>query len=114
MHNVNVAALVAEIRSLARESRRLKDILRETWPEPVPDVIIAAQRAWVISRRRSTRLLILRAWLRGRFHLQKPLREGAYPGMKWDRERYHCLVAEQVSQEFVRETPSLLGVEAAS
>lgn len=106
MQNVNVPALVAEILSLAEESRRCKAILRRRWPDPVPESIAAAQRAWVSCRRRTTELLILRAWLRGRLHLQKPLRDGAYPGMEWDQERYHRLVAERTASRFVMEVAS--------
>jgi hypothetical protein len=84
-----VPRLCAEIRAHAEENRRLKDALGRTWTEPMASV----QRALLASRRRTTERCVLRAWLRGRFHLEKPLREGSYPGMEWDRRRYHQRVA---------------------
>lgn len=98
---IDVPRLCAEIRAHAEENRRLKDALRRTWTEPMA----AVQKRLVASRRRTTELCILRAWLRGRFHLQKPLREGSYPGMKWDRERYHQLVAERMRCELALPAP---------
>lgn len=102
---IDVPRLRAEIRAHAEENRRLKDALRRTWTEPMA----AVQKRLVASRRRTTELCILRAWLRGRFHLQRPLREGAYPGMTWDRERYHQLVAERVTCELA--VPTTLAAE---
>src|SRR5690606_1131788 len=98
IENVSLHLLVAELRARAEESRALKAALRTTWREPMGDV----QRALVRCRRRTTELCILRAWLRGRRHLQRPLREGAYPGMSWDRERHHALVAARVAADFIR------------
>jgi hypothetical protein len=95
---IDVSRLVAEIRARGCENARLKKALSERWTGPMADV----QRALVASRRRTTELVILRAWLRGRLHLQRPLRERAYPGMAWDRERYHRLVAERLAAEFQR------------
>ncbi|MBZ0116767.1 MAG: hypothetical protein K8H88_07225 [Sandaracinaceae bacterium] len=96
IENVNVALLKAELEARAQESRALKRILGATWKEPMDE----AQRALVRCRRRTTELCILRAYLRGRFHLARPLREGAYAGMTWDRERYHALVAARLAGEF--------------
>ena len=96
--DIDVAALVAAIRALAAESKNLKRALRRTWTEPMGET----QKALVRCRRRTTELCVLRAWLRGRFHLQKPLREGAYPGMEWDRERWHRLTAERAARDFAR------------
>ena len=100
--DVNTAALVAALAELAAESRRLKARLRQTWTEPMHEV----QRAWVRCRRETTRLLILRAWLRGRLHLQRPPRDGWSPNMTWDRERHHRLVAETAARDFVLEVAS--------
>jgi hypothetical protein len=80
----------------SEECRRLKKRLRRTWVEPMADV----QRAHVRARRRMTELCVLRAFTRGRRHLKKPLREGAFPGMEWDSERYHQSVAARVAQDF--------------
>ncbi|MEM9194789.1 MAG: hypothetical protein AAGF12_36765 [Myxococcota bacterium] len=94
--NIDIRALITEINTLAKESKALKRELRKPWTEPMADT----QQKLVACRRRTTRLCILRAWLRGKFHLQRPLREGAYPGMEWHQERYHRLVAAQVAGEF--------------
>ncbi|MCB9594847.1 MAG: hypothetical protein H6719_19150 [Sandaracinaceae bacterium] len=102
IENVSLSALVAAIRACADESRTLKRQLRQPWTEPMAD----AQRALARCRRRATRLLILRAWLRGRFHLASPPRDGWSPTMTWDRERHHRLVAETVAKDFVYEVAS--------
>lgn len=94
---VDIGALRAALETEAASRRALEDRLRRTWTEPMADV----QRAHVRARRRATELYILRAWLRGRFHLRAPLREGAFPGMEWDAERYHRQVAERAAQDFL-------------
>jgi hypothetical protein len=93
IENVSLTVLKTELARLAEDSRRLKRWLRTTWTRPMADV----QQELVRVRRRTTELCILRAWLRGKMHLQKPLREGAYPGMEWDRARYHELVMKVAS-----------------
>lgn len=102
IENVSLSALVAAIRARADESRALKRRLRQPWTEPMAD----AQRALVRCRRQTTRLLILRAWLRGRLHLVSPPRDGWSPTMTWDRERHHRLVAETVARDFILEEAS--------
>lgn len=92
----DIPAVVAALRAHADESRRLKALLRQTWTEPMQEV----QAALLRCQRRTTELCILRAYLRGRLHLEGPLRAGAFPGMSWDRERYHRSVAERVAQDF--------------
>ncbi|MCA9609237.1 MAG: hypothetical protein KC619_26730 [Myxococcales bacterium] len=101
---VNLGALLAAIAARAAESRALKKQLRRPWTEP--EGMADLQRALVRGRRETTRLLILRAWLRGRFHLSAPPRDGWSPTMTWDRERYHRLVAETVARDFVMEAAS--------
>lgn len=93
--NVDLDRLRAELAAHAVRSKALKAELRRPWTEPMADV----QRALHRCRRRTTELCILRAWMRGRCHLERPLREGAYPDMTWDRARYHVLVAERVAAE---------------
>jgi transposase len=63
------------------------------------------QKALVRLRRRTTELCVLRAFTRGRRHLRQPLREGAYPGMKWDSEAWHAQVAERVAKDYAVEAP---------
>lgn len=97
IENVNLPALRAAIRDRATKSKELKRQLRAPWTEPMAET----QRALVSLRRETTRLLILRAWLRGRFHLARPPRDGWSPYMSWDQERHHRLVAETVAREYV-------------
>ena len=91
----DLRALRAQLASRAHESRTLKLALSAPWTRPMAE----EQRQLVRLRRRITGLCILRAFLRGRFHLVKALREGAFPDMKWDRERWHAEVAERVARE---------------
>lgn len=103
IHHVNLHLLRAALRAHAEESRALKAALRRTWTTPMGQV----QRALRRCQRRTTELCILRAFLRGRMHLEKPLREGAYPGMSWDGPRYHALVAARLAAElFASESPT--------
>ncbi len=97
---IDVNALRMALVKQAEECRALKQRLRRTWTEPMAEVQIAHVRA----RRRATELCVLRAHARGRYHLQKPLREGAFPGMEWNRERYHQSVAAKVALDFPRRT----------
>lgn len=64
------------------------------------------QRQLLRLRRRITDLCVLVAHLRGRFHLQAPLREGAYPGMTWDRAAWHAEVAARLARELGIEIPT--------
>jgi len=95
---IDLSALRAALANQAEESGALKRRLRKTWTEPMAEV----QQAHVRARRRATELCILRAWLRGKHHLKKPLREGAFPGMEWNAERYHRDVATRVALDFPR------------
>lgn len=94
--NVNLPALREALRDRASRSKALKRRLRTTWTEPMVD----HQHALVALRRETTRLLVLRAWLRGRFHLLAPPRDGWSAHDTWDRERYHREVSEAVAREY--------------
>ena len=99
--NINLARLGTDLTALAREAILLKRALRTTWTRPMAE----EQRALVRLRRRTTELCVLRAFLRGRRHLQRPLREGAYPGMTWDGEAWHAKVAERVAKDYAVDLP---------
>lgn len=90
--------LVEDIKKLSVEARALKDRLRRTWIEPMGEV----QQALVRLKWKITQLCILRAWQRGRHHLQKPLRAGSYPGMKWDRDAFHARIAAEAARPYLR------------
>jgi hypothetical protein len=94
--DIDVRRLCADLRALAIESRAMKTILRATWTRPMHD----EQRKLARMRRRATELCVLRAFARGRRHVRAPLREGAYPGMKWDCDEWHMKVAERVAKEY--------------
>ncbi len=95
---IDTPRLVRDIKKLSAEARALKDRLRQRWIEPMGEV----QSALCRLKWRITLLCILRAWQRGRYHLQKPLKRGAYPGMQWDPEAFHARVAEESSQAYLR------------
>ncbi|MFC1612152.1 hypothetical protein ACFL6C_14405 [Myxococcota bacterium] len=58
------------------------------------------QRQLVGLQRRVTELCVLRAGLRGRYHLRKPVRAGSYPGMKWDADTYRNAVMERIAPQY--------------
>jgi hypothetical protein len=101
--DIDNGRLVADLATLAKEARDLKRRLRQTWTRPMAE----EQRKLVRVRRRTTELCVLRAFSRGRYHLQRALLEGAYPGMKWDRDEWHTAVAGRVAKDYSRpaETP---------
>lgn len=96
--NINLPGLVAELNRSANRSKSLKKRLRRPWTEPMGTVQQELHRL----RRRTTELCILRARLRGRYHLSKPMRDGSFEGMEWNQERYHALVAARIAREFAR------------
>jgi hypothetical protein len=96
MH-IDTRRLVADLAALAMEACALKALLGATWTRPMAD----EQRRLARLRRRTTELCVLRAFARGRWHVTSPLREGAYPGMKWDRDAWNAAVAERVAKDYV-------------
>ena len=106
--DIDRARLRADLKASAARSAALKRALRSTWKKPMAD----EQYEHVLLRRRITSLCILSASLRGRYHLSKPLREGAYPGMKWDRAEYHARVAASVAREYASDATSPSGASS--
>jgi hypothetical protein len=98
--SIDLSRLRADLVDIARSLAQVKRVLRRTWTEPMAE----HQARYVKLRRRATDLCILRARLRGKYHLGRPLREGAYPGMQWDREAFHARVAERTAGEYLRES----------
>ncbi len=96
--HIDTPRLVRDINELSVEVRALKDRLRQRWVEPMGEV----QQALVRLKWRITTLCILRAWQRGRHHLQKPLRVGAYPGMQWDPDTFHARIADEAGRAYLR------------
>lgn len=98
LEQVDTPRLVQDIKKLSVEARALKCRLRQRWTEPMDEV----QRSLHQLKWRITKLCILRAFQRGRYHLREPLRDGAYPGMKWDRDGFHERIAYEVAQDYPR------------
>ena len=93
---IDVARLRSDLVEAAREARDLKRVLRASWTKPMAD----EQHALAELRRRTTALCILRALLRGRYHLAKAPREGRSPDSEWNREQYHHKIAERVARDY--------------
>ncbi len=95
MNSTSIPQLTALLAAKAAESRALKQLLRTRWVRPMAET----QRSLVRLQRRLTDLHVLRAHLRGRAHLTKPLRDGAFPGMTWDSHAWHAETAARVARE---------------
>jgi hypothetical protein len=96
--DIDVRRLVADLCACADEARALKKILGTTWMRPMAD----EQKKLARLRRRATELCVLRAFARGRRHVTKAPRDGAYPGMKWDCDAWHARIAERVAKDYAR------------
>lgn len=125
---INISQLRADIRDLAQQSRRLKQTLRQPWTAPMGDV----QSKLVCARRRTTRLLVLRAFARGKLHLQSLPREFSIPGtgkyfeqldegeimrlLTWDRVESQRRIAEYHAQKYALapDLPIVAGSSAPS
>lgn len=88
--------LAADIKSLSAEIRALKNCLRQTWTRPMQ----SEQRTLVQFKRLVTELCVLRAALRGRYHVLAPLRAGSYLGMRWDKDAYRNQVLERIAPAY--------------
>jgi hypothetical protein len=99
---VDIHALRLSLAETAAEIRELKRTLRQTWTRPMA----VEQRALHELAQQATLLCILRAYLRGRHHLQRPMRRGAYPGMKWDAAAYHRQAAEHAAERYGLRRPA--------
>jgi hypothetical protein len=94
--NIDRERLRGDVAELARTAHALKKTLRMTWTRPMKD----EQQKLVRLRRRATELCVLAAFLRGKHHVRAPLRDGAYPGMKWDADEWHARVAARVAKDY--------------
>jgi hypothetical protein len=104
---VDISALRAALAETAAAITRLKQQLRRTWTRPMA----AEQRELLSLKEKATLLCILRAFVRGRRHLQAPMRRGASPGTRWDPEAYHRQAAEHAARRFGLVSP-VAGAEA--
>jgi hypothetical protein len=101
---IDVPRLRQAMSAAAEAIRALKKVLRSPWPAGQE----MAQTQWELLKlqHRATELCILRARLRGRYHLKvapRPIRDA---GLAWDQERHHAQVADRLAAEFgVQEAP---------
>ena len=93
---VDVRRLRGDLALFAARSRSLKLLLRTRWERPMAD----EQRELAEIRKRTTRLCVLRAFLRGRVHVQQPPRDGSFTGADWDASVYQSRVAERAAREY--------------
>lgn len=98
---IDVIRLVQAIASNAEEIRTIKKVLRVRWPEGQD----MAPTQWQLLKlqARATALCVLRARLRGRYHLRVAPRPYRDSGLAWDQERYHAEIADKLAAEFMKD-----------
>jgi hypothetical protein len=98
---IDLEKLKRDLAATALECTQLKRGLRRRWTAPMGDV----QRALLRSRRRATELCVLRAHLRGRYHLTKSPRDGSSPAAVWNVAVHHAEIAARVAADYVLQVP---------
>jgi hypothetical protein len=95
---IDTIKLVGAIAANAEEIRLIKKVLRTRWPEGQD----MAPTQWELLKlqARATGLCVLRARMRGRYHLTIAPRSYRDSGTTWDQERYHAKIAERLAEEF--------------
>ena len=88
--DIDTPRLKRDLVAAAHEARDLKRLLGATWTRPMA----AVQKALAELRRHTTRLCVLRAFLRGKHHCSTPARDGDW----------HARIAERAAREYLRET----------
>ena len=76
----------------------LKRVLRTRWPEG--EDMAPTQWELIKLQARATELCVLRARLRGRYHLNIAPRAIRDAGLAWDQEKYHAKIADKLAEEF--------------
>jgi len=90
--------LKKDIADGAVECVALKRSLRTRWTRPMAD----EQQRLCRVRRKVTELLVLRARLRGRWHVTSAPRALRDAGATWDREAWHAKIADRVALDYAR------------
>ncbi|HVY25391.1 MAG TPA: hypothetical protein VHB79_02525 [Polyangiaceae bacterium] len=91
--DINHHLLRADIRAISSQILALKRVLRAPWQQPMA----SEQRELCKLKRRATELYALRAFVRGKLHLQRaPL--GA--GHDWNAAEYHRRIAERLGPSY--------------
>ena len=93
---IDTRKLRRDIVSTAMDCRALKDVLRRPWTAPMAD----EQRRLARLARRMTELCILRARMRGRWHVTTVPRDLRGSEAAWDREAHHAKIAERVARDY--------------
>ena len=91
--NINHSLLVADIRAISGQIRGLKQQLRVTWRRPMQD----EQRELERLKLRATQLCALRAFTRGRLHVQRPPRGAP---STWNALAYHRCIVERLGPSY--------------
>ena len=86
---IDIRRLRRDIASVSAEIRTLKQISRQTWTRPMAD----EQRRLLRLAWRATELCVLRARMRGRWHVQQA-------DADWDRDAWHARIAERVALDY--------------
>jgi hypothetical protein len=68
------------------------------------------QQALCELRKRTTRLCVLRAFLRGRHHFRNPPKAGWGPNDVWEPVAYHARIAERTAREYLYESQDVRAV----
>lgn len=95
---IDVPRLVQAMAATAEAIREVKKVLRSPWPDGEE----MGPRQWELIKlqKRATDLCVLRARLRGRFHLRVAPRPVRDAGLAWDQEGYHAKIAAKLAAEF--------------
>ena len=88
---IDMPRLVADLRAVAEAIKAEKRVLGATWTGPMAE----HQRRLGHLRWRATELCVLRARLRGRYHIAAMTPEG-------EREEYHATVAARVAGDYAK------------
>lgn len=92
MH-INRALLCADIRAISGQIKALKAVLRTRWLRPMA----SEQQELCRFKERATELCALRAFARGKLHLQKPPRGAP---SEWSAITYHQRIAERLGPSY--------------
>lgn len=103
MNAIDLPRLRGDLRAVSDSITSLKRVLRAPWTEPMAE----RQRRLVRLKLRATELCVLRAHLRGRFHLARPpawLDLSSFTAgdgdRTWDRAAWHAEVAARVARDY--------------
>jgi hypothetical protein len=100
---IDMPRLRQAMAATAEAIRVIKRVLRAPWPEGED----MAPTQWEIIKlqARATDLCVLRARLRGRYHLKIAPRAIRDAGLAWDQEKYHARIADKLAEEFKAAEP---------